>query len=161
MLMSTSLNKLIHSSTYKCTLALGLSVLYKTSSPRSIISRLTHSRLLDFSPSKLQPSLGRAIAQLGSPLMLKSRILAYDVRGNFFVHSAHQTKALVALANRPLYAEKCPSFVKSVSLMVVRSTTGEPHVIPLLRPFTKITSAISFSLHYGRLSQISLLVLVR
>ncbi len=71
-------------------------------------------------------SVGRAIAQLGLPLMLKSRTLAYDGRGNSVVHSADQIKeALAALGNRPLYAEKWASFVKEVSVMVVRSTTGE------------------------------------
>ena len=71
-------------------------------------------------------SVGRAIAQLGLPLMLKSRTLAYDGRGNFVIHSADQIKdGLLALAYRPLYAEKWASFVKEISVMVVRSTTGQ------------------------------------
>ncbi|KAF8341287.1 Phosphoribosylaminoimidazole carboxylase [Cantharellus anzutake] len=71
-------------------------------------------------------SVGRAIAQLGLPLMLKSRTLAYDGRGNFVIRSADQIKeGLGALGNRSLYAERWAPFVKEVAVVVVRSAAGE------------------------------------
>lgn len=53
--------------------------------------------------------------QLGYPLMLKSKTMAYDGRGNFRVNSkADIPEALEALKDRPLYAEKWAYF-KTVS----------------------------------------------
>ncbi|KAF8318222.1 phosphoribosylaminoimidazole carboxylase [Clavulina sp. PMI_390] len=67
-----------------------------------------------------------AISQFGLPLMLKSRTMAYDGRGNYVVRTADDVpNALAALGNRPLYAERWAPFVKEVAVMVVRSSTGE------------------------------------
>ncbi|KAI9460403.1 Pre-ATP-grasp domain-containing protein [Boletus coccyginus] len=56
-------------------------------------------------------SIEATASQLGLPFMLKSRTLAYDGRGNFVVQTLDQAeKALQALSNRPLYAEKWVSF---------------------------------------------------
>ncbi len=49
-----------------------------------------------------------AVKKLGLPLMLKSRTLAYDGRGNFVVRNVSQIDdAIHALGDRPLYVEKC------------------------------------------------------
>jgi phosphoribosylaminoimidazole carboxylase len=70
-------------------------------------------------------ALEEAIQTFGLPLMLKSRTLAYDGRGNFVVRSADDVQdALMAMGNRPLYAEKWASFVKEVAVMVVRTIDG-------------------------------------
>ncbi|PCH41702.1 Phosphoribosylaminoimidazole carboxylase [Wolfiporia cocos MD-104 SS10] len=67
-----------------------------------------------------------AVHSLGLPLMLKSRTLAYDGRGNFVLKSETQiADALAALGDRPLYAEKWVPFVKEIAVMVVRSARGE------------------------------------
>ncbi|TDL17666.1 Phosphoribosylaminoimidazole carboxylase [Rickenella mellea] len=63
---------------------------------------------------------------LGFPLMLKSRTLAYDGRGNFVVHDVSEVgDALSALSNRPLYAERLIPLAKELAVMVVRTTSGE------------------------------------
>ncbi|KAH0536920.1 hypothetical protein FGG08_006258 [Glutinoglossum americanum] len=62
---------------------------------------------------------------LGYPLMLKSRIQAYDGRGNFPVRSPSDIPtALQALGERPLYAEKWIEFAREVAVMVVKTENG-------------------------------------
>ncbi|KAG8742348.1 phosphoribosylaminoimidazole carboxylase ade2 [Ceratobasidium sp. 414] len=64
--------------------------------------------------------------ELGYPLMLKSRTLAYDGRGNHVVRSADQAAdALKALGDRPLYAERWAPFVKELAVMVARAMDGQ------------------------------------
>lgn len=71
-------------------------------------------------------SIQGAISKLGLPLMLKSRTLAYDGRGNFVIRDSSQIEeALTALKERPLYAEKWVPFVQEIAVMVVRNTSGE------------------------------------
>ena len=71
--------------------------------------------------------LGRIAAAVGYPFMLKSRTNAYDGRGNYPVKSSSEMgKALVSLANRPLYVERWAGFVKELAVMVVK-TTNEAH----------------------------------
>ncbi|KAK4688718.1 phosphoribosylaminoimidazole carboxylase, partial [Tremellales sp. Uapishka_1] len=71
----------------------------------------------------------RAIAkELGLPLMLKARTLAYDGRGNSPLKSVDSTdivSSLDYLGDRPLYAEQWAPFVKEVAVMVVRNKEGE------------------------------------
>ncbi|TFY50392.1 hypothetical protein EVJ58_g11068 [Rhodofomes roseus] len=62
--------------------------------------------------------------QLGLPLMLKSRTLAYD-------------EAIAALGGRPLYAEKWVPFVKEIAVMVVRSASGEVASYPVVETIHK------------------------
>jgi len=66
-----------------------------------------------------------AIDKLGLPLMIKSRTLAYDGRGNFVLRHASQIEeALTTLKDRPLYAEKWVNFEREVAVMVVRTVNG-------------------------------------
>ena len=70
---------------------------------------------------------------LGLPLMLKSRTLAYDGRGNFVLRDLAQAEeAITALANRPLYAEKWVPFFKEIAVMVVRTTDGQVQSYPVV-----------------------------
>ena len=83
-------------------------------------------------------SLKAAADKLGLPLMLKSRTLAYDGRGNFAVHSSSQFEAaLSALGDRPLYAEKWVPFAKEIAVMVVRSASGEVRSYPAVEAIHK------------------------
>lgn len=67
--------------------------------------------------------------KLGLPMMLKSKTMAYDGRGNFVLRDLSQSKeAIEALGNRPLYAERMVSLAKEIAVMVVRTTSGE--VVP-------------------------------
>ena len=75
---------------------------------------------------------------LGLPLMLKSRTLAYDGRGNYAIKSAEQVQeALAALGDRPLYAERWAPFFKEIAVMVVRSTAGEVKSYPVVETVHK------------------------
>jgi phosphoribosylaminoimidazole carboxylase len=79
-----------------------------------------------------------AATKLGLPLMLKSRTLAYDGRGNFVVRSLDQAAdALAALRDRPLYAEKWVPFAKEVAVMAVRTTAGEVRAYPAVETVHK------------------------
>jgi phosphoribosylaminoimidazole carboxylase len=66
---------------------------------------------------------------LGLPLMLKSRTLAYDGKGNAPLESADASAVSTALArlgrDKPLYAEAWAPFVKEVAVMVVRNVAGD------------------------------------
>lgn len=78
-------------------------------------------------------SVTSAAEKLGLPLMLKSRTLAYDGRGNYVVRDLAQAQdAIDALGGRPLYAEKWVPFVKEIAIMVVRSATGEVASYPVV-----------------------------
>ena len=83
-------------------------------------------------------SINHASQRLGLPLMIKSRTLAYDGRGNYVVRSlAQASEALVALKNKPLYCEKWVPFVKEIAVMVVRSTNGEVRSYPAVETIHK------------------------
>jgi phosphoribosylaminoimidazole carboxylase len=83
-------------------------------------------------------SICDAARKLGFPLMLKSRTMAYDGRGNFAIRELGQAEAaLTALGDRPLYAEKWVPFVKEISVMVVRSTSGEVRSYPVVETVHK------------------------
>ncbi|KAF7321764.1 phosphoribosylaminoimidazole carboxylase [Mycena kentingensis (nom. inval.)] len=79
-----------------------------------------------------------AAKTLGLPLMLKSRTLAYDGRGNFVLRNLSQAaEALAALGNRPLYAEKWVPFKAEIAVMVVRSASGETRAYPVVETVHK------------------------
>jgi len=79
-----------------------------------------------------------AVAKLGLPLMLKSRTLAYDGRGNSVVRDMTQLQeALDFLGGRPLYAEKWVPFVKEIAVMVVRTARGRVYSYPVVETVHK------------------------
>ncbi|ORY83502.1 Phosphoribosylaminoimidazole carboxylase [Leucosporidium creatinivorum] len=90
----------------------------------------------------LRESVLSAAHQFGYPLMLKSRHLAYDGKGNFVLKSAdgidEALQALIPEASlatgKPiadrLYAEKWAPFVKEVAVMVVRGVDGQTRSYP-------------------------------
>jgi phosphoribosylaminoimidazole carboxylase len=83
-------------------------------------------------------SISHAAQKLGLPLMLKSRTLAYDGRGNFVVRELRQAEeAIAALGDRPLYAEKWVPFLKEIAVMVVRTVDGEVQSYPVVETVHK------------------------
>ena len=76
-------------------------------------------------PDPTPDAVRAVIDKLGLPLMIKSRTLAYDGRGNFALHHESQIEEVLAtLKDRPLYAEKWVSFEREVAVMVVRKVNG-------------------------------------
>jgi phosphoribosylaminoimidazole carboxylase len=70
-----------------------------------------------------EEELKRVAEPFNFPFMLKSRMDAYDGRGNYVVISAEDFKsALTALGNRPLYAEKWAPFKMELAVMVVQTS---------------------------------------
>ncbi|KAF9045726.1 phosphoribosylaminoimidazole carboxylase [Hymenopellis radicata] len=80
-----------------------------------------------------------AVAQeLGLPLMLKSRTLAYDGRGNYVLRNLDDVQnAISTLQSRPLYAEKWVSFTREIAVMVVRSVDGTVRSYPAVETVHK------------------------
>ncbi|KAJ5934896.1 phosphoribosylaminoimidazole carboxylase [Penicillium verhagenii] len=77
-----------------------------------------HRELVENTPEALE-KIGE---ELGYPLMLKSKTMAYDGRGNFRVNSkADIPEALEALKERPLYAEKWAYFKMELAVMVIKT----------------------------------------
>lgn len=82
--------------------------------------------------------LEEAAALLGLPLMLKSKTLAYDGRGNFVLRDlSHVQDALESLSGRPLYVEKWVPFVKEIAVMVVRTAAGQAYSYPVVETVHK------------------------
>ncbi|KAI9509125.1 Phosphoribosylaminoimidazole carboxylase [Russula earlei] len=95
------------------------------------------ARFLDVAGPAAQ-GIGEAAAALGLPLMLKSRTLAYDGRGNFVLRDLSQLReALDFLSGRPLYAEKWVPFVKEIAVMVVRTAGGQTFSYPVVETVHK------------------------
>jgi len=83
-------------------------------------------------------SIGDAVKKLGLPLMLKSRTLAYDGRGNFVLRDVQQAQAAIDFLNdRPLYAERWVPFVKEIAVMVVRDIDGDVQSYPVVETVHK------------------------
>jgi len=81
----------------------------------------------------------QGVAQtLGLPLMLKSRTLAYDGRGNFLLCDLEDVQnAIDFLGNRSIYAEKWVQFTKEIAVMVVRTEQGEVTSYPVVETVHK------------------------
>jgi phosphoribosylaminoimidazole carboxylase len=98
-----------------------------------------HVPVADFLEVESTPESIRFISEkLGLPLMLKSRTLAYDGRGNFVLRDLSQTaEALNFLADRPLYAERWVPFEREIAIMVVRTTIGDVVSYPAVETIHK------------------------
>jgi 5-(carboxyamino)imidazole ribonucleotide synthase len=76
--------------------------------------------------------LRKAASKIGIPGVLKTRRLGYDGRGQYFVRTAADVDAAwEALGSVPLIYEGFVDFSREVSLIGVRSTTGETRFYPL------------------------------
>ena len=92
----------------------------------------------DFAEVGSEAGLRRAAAAFGYPLMLKSRRLAYDGRGNAAAAAeAGLLEAAAALGGfeRGLYAERWVPFEKELAVMVARSKAGEVRAYPVVETF--------------------------
>lgn len=79
-----------------------------------------------------EASLREALAELGLPAVLKSRRLGYDGRGQRLLRTAADADgALAALGEVPCVLESFVDFEREVSIIAVRSTTGELRCYPL------------------------------
>ncbi len=77
--------------------------------------------------------LEAAVSQLGLPAVLKTRRLGYDGKGQVVLQHASQcAAAFAALGGVPLLLEQFMPFQRELSLLAVRSTSGETRCYPLV-----------------------------
>ena len=104
--------------------------------------RLDEKRLFDELDIPLPPyhaidsrdDMEAAAATLGLPMVVKTRRLGYDGKGQFIVRSADDvTAAWTALGSQPLIAEQWVDFDYEVSTIGVRNAAGDVRVYPLTR----------------------------
>ncbi|CEF98955.1 Rudiment single hybrid motif [Ostreococcus tauri] len=82
-----------------------------------------------------EAALQKAASEFGFPLMLKSKRLAYDGRGNAVAKTAADLNdAVVKLGGfeQGLYCEKWVPFAKELAVMVVRARDGETRAYPVV-----------------------------
>jgi len=86
----------------------------------------------EFTTVDSRTELARAASNIGMPGVLKTRRLGYDGKGQFIVRSARDLDpAWEALGGKPLLYEAFVDFSREVSLIAVRSTSGEVAFYPL------------------------------
>ena len=102
--------------------------------------RALEKRFLERSGARVAPwravaSLGdirSAVADLGSPLVLKTRRYGYDGKGQAWIRSAEEAaEAWEAIGRQPAVAEAGMSFEAEFSVIVARSADGETRSFPL------------------------------
>lgn len=73
-----------------------------------------------------------ALNFFGMPVMIKARRDSYDGRGNFLLEEESQIEeALSQFNDRDLMAQRYVNFVKEISVIAVRSTTGKIQTYPV------------------------------
>ncbi|CAG8636803.1 9823_t:CDS:2 [Ambispora gerdemannii] len=81
-----------------------------------------------------------AAQKFGYPLMLKSKTMAYDGRGNYVLKSENDIdQAIKFLGNfkMPLYAEKWAPFKKELAVMVIKSINEQLESYPIVETIHK------------------------
>jgi 5-(carboxyamino)imidazole ribonucleotide synthase len=74
-----------------------------------------------------------ALKQYGGKMLIKTRLGAYDGRGNMVVESADDIKkAFIQFSSTPLYAEQFIPFEKELAVMVARSMDGDIVLYPVV-----------------------------
>ncbi|TGA96642.1 5-(carboxyamino)imidazole ribonucleotide synthase [Sporolactobacillus shoreae] len=88
--------------------------------------------VVPYLPVRSQEELKAAIAEIGFPSVLKTTEGGYDGKGQYVLHSEKDLQeALPYIGKTPFELEKWLPFEKEISVIVVRSTTGETSVFPV------------------------------
>ncbi|KAL6626921.1 hypothetical protein ACP70R_030647 [Stipagrostis hirtigluma subsp. patula] len=96
--------------------------------------------LPDFVEIDTLHSIEEAGEMFGYPLMVKSKRLAYDGRGNSVAQSKEELSSVVASLggfNHGLYVERWTPFVKELSVIVARSRDGSTVCYPVVETIHK------------------------
>jgi phosphoribosylaminoimidazole carboxylase len=96
--------------------------------------------LPDFKEVKSTSEVQQIAETWGYPIMVKSKKLAYDGRGNFPIKSQSELSSLDALFQQNpegFYVEKWVPYVKELAIMVVRNTLGEVVSYPVVETIQK------------------------
>jgi 5-(carboxyamino)imidazole ribonucleotide synthase len=74
-----------------------------------------------------------ALKQFGGKMLIKTRLGAYDGRGNMVVESVSDiTRAFTQFSGTPLYAEQFIPFEKELAVMAARSMNGDIALYPVV-----------------------------
>jgi len=86
----------------------------------------------DFAPVDTREDLAAAVAKIGLPIVIKTRRMGYDGKGQAVVRNpAELESAWTQLAGVPLIVERLIPFDRELSIISVRSRTGETRFYPL------------------------------
>jgi 5-(carboxyamino)imidazole ribonucleotide synthase len=87
----------------------------------------------DFAEIAQTTDLDSAVKQVGLPAVLKTCSLGYDGKGQWLLRTVEDVeKARPELPNVPLILEKFVAFTRELSILAVRSRTGETSFYPLV-----------------------------
>jgi len=87
----------------------------------------------DFRAVDDEASLLAAVAELGTPCLLKTRRFGYDGKGQALIREpAEASAAYAALAGQPLILEAFVRFQRELSILCVRGQSGETRFYPLI-----------------------------
>jgi 5-(carboxyamino)imidazole ribonucleotide synthase len=87
----------------------------------------------EFAAFAAHADFDKAVKQIGLPAMLKTRRMGYDGKGQWLLENAEDVeKARRELPNVPLILEKFVAFTREVSMLGVRSKTGETAFYPVV-----------------------------
>ncbi len=87
----------------------------------------------EFAVFDSQGEFGSAVKKIGLPAVLKTRRMGYDGKGQWLLRNAEDVeKARRELPNVPLILEKFVGFTREVSMLGVRSRTGETGFYPVV-----------------------------
>ncbi len=87
----------------------------------------------DFAPADTRAGFDAALARIGLPAVVKTRRDGYDGKGQALVRTtAEADAAWAALGDRPLLVEAFVTFRRELSILGVRSSTGEERFYPLV-----------------------------
>lgn len=88
--------------------------------------------VVPYMPVRNHDELKKAIAEIGFPSVLKTTQGGYDGKGQYVLKSETDLEeALPYVGKTPFELEKWLPFEKEISVIVVRSTTGETSVFPV------------------------------
>lgn len=88
--------------------------------------------VVPYLPVRNEEELKTAMAEIGFPSVLKTTEGGYDGKGQYVLKSEDDLKeALPYIGHVPFELEKWLPFEKEISVIVVRSTTGETSVFPV------------------------------
>lgn len=87
--------------------------------------------------SDVDIDIERGLEKFGLPVMLKSKVMAYDGRGNFVLKRREQIPEAIKVLGNQLYMEKFLEFKKELAVMVARDLKGNLAVYPTVETIQK------------------------
>jgi phosphoribosylaminoimidazole carboxylase PurK protein len=94
-------------------------------------------------------SAEKALQDFGGKMLLKSRLGAYDGRGNAVVNSPDEIESAMKVLGNKLYAEKFVPFTHELAVMVARDTRGNVATYPVTETIHERNICVETRTPYG------------